>query len=62
MKDWIREGELPELLGKLGVSHKNQVIHEVYYIEQGSPIRNISFLRDNIGFVDIKFHTEKVKL
>ena len=29
-------------------------------IQEGARIRNISFKRDNFGFLDIKFHTEEI--
>ena len=58
-KDWIVVGKC-ELLGSLGVSHKKQTVNQICYIKEGSRVHNISFKRDNIGFLNIKFHTEEI--
>ena len=57
--DWIKMGEY-ELLGSLGVSHKKQTVNQICYIKEGSKVRNISFKRDNVGFLNIKFHNEEI--
>ena len=50
----------PEILGVLGESNKDQIIHGTYHIEQKKPIKNVSFRRENIGFEEIKFHVKEV--
>ena len=57
-KDWVVEGKY-ELLGRLGISNKKQMVSQLCYIKEGDRIRNLSFKRDNFGFLDIKFHTEE---
>jgi len=58
-KDWVVEGKY-DFLGRLGTSNKKQLVSQLCYIKEGARIRNLSFRRDNFGFLDIKFHTEEI--
>ena len=58
-KDWVVVGKY-ELLGRLGVSKKKQMVSQLCHIKEGNRVRNLSFKRDNVGFLDIKFHTEEI--
>ena len=56
-KDWVIVGKY-ELLGRLGISNKKQMVSQLCYMKEGERVGNLSFKRDNFGFLDIKFHTE----
>ena len=60
-KDWVVEGKY-DFLDRMGTSNNKQLVSQICYIREGARIRNISFKRDNFGFLDIKFHTEEVML
>ena len=58
-KDWVVEGRY-DFIDRMGTSNNKQLVSQICYIQEGARIRNISFKRDNFGFLDIKFHTEEI--
>ena len=58
-KDWIVEGKY-DFIDRMGTSNNKQLVSQICYIQEVARIRNISFKRDNFGFLDIKFHTEEI--
>ena len=61
IKDVVVEGEY-DFICRLGTSDDRQLVSQICYIPEGTGIRNISYKRDNLGFLDIKFHTEETNL
>ena len=60
IKDWVVEGKY-DFLDRMGTSNNKQLVSQICYIREGARIRNISFKRDNFGFLDVKFHTEEIR-
>ena len=61
IKDLVVEGEY-DFIDRLGTSNDKQMVSQICYIPEETGIRNISYKRDNFGFLDIRFHTEEVEL
>ena len=61
IKDLVVEGKY-DFIDRLGTSNDKQMVSQICYIPEETGIRNISYKRDNFGFLDIRFHAEEVEL
>ena len=61
IKDLVVEGKY-DFIDRLGTSNDKQMVSQICYIPEETGIKNISYKRDNFGFLDIKFHPEEVEL
>ena len=51
-----------DFLDRMGTSNDKQMVSQICYVPEEARIQNISYKRDNFGFLDLKFHTEEVIL